>query len=203
MINEIFTVGHSNHTTEKLLSLLRTNAVTAIADVRSSPRTRINPDFSAPQIEYVLSEAGIRYAFLGEELGARSPDESCYEDGKVRYDRLARRTIFQDGLDRIEMGAEKFRIALLCAEREPLECHRCVLVARHLAKRGLEVSHILADGSTERHAQTLLRLKKSLGLLDQKDMFMDDDSLTEIAYEMQEKKIAFQLPEEKIPDLVA
>ncbi len=202
MINEIFTIGHSNYPTEKFLDLLRLNGITAVADVRSSPRTRVNPDFSQPFIEQVFSKLGIHYAFLGEELGARSSDESCYEKGRVCYDRLAKQTMFQDGLDRIEMGAEKYRIALLCAEKEPLDCHRCILIARHLVNRNLDVSHILADGSTETHSETIVRLKHSLDLMIQRDMFRTDDELTNMAYSLQEEKIAYAIPEEKIPDLV-
>lgn len=203
MINRIFTIGHSNHPTEKFLDLLRLNGITAVADVRSSPRTRVNPDFSQPHIEKVLSEAEIDYVFLGDELGARSADESCYERGKVKYDRLAKQMMFQDGLDRIETGAEKYRIALLCAEKEPLDCHRCILVSRHLVGRNLEVSHILADGSTETHQEAIVRLRHSLDLMIQRDMFKTDDELTNIAYSLQEEKIAYAIRQEQIPDLVA
>ncbi len=203
MINQIFTVGHSNYPTAKFIDLLRQNGITAVADVRSSPRTRVNPDFCQPLFEQVLSGEGIHYVFLGDELGARSSDESCYEKGRVRYDRLAKQSMFQDGLDRIEMGAEKYRIALLCAEKEPLECHRCILVSRHLVNRNLEVSHILADGTAETHQETIARLKHSLDLMIQRDMFMSDDEITNMAYSLQEQKIAYAIPEDKIPDLVA
>lgn len=203
MINQIFTIGHSNHTTEKFLSLVRLHGITAIADVRSSPRTRVNPDFSQPFIEGVLSEAGIRYLFLGEELGARSPDEGCYENGKVRYDRLAKQTLFQNGLDRVEMDSERDTLALLCAEKDPLQCHRCILVSRHLVERKLKVSHILSDGTIENHQETILRLKHSLGLVTQRDMFKTDDEITSMAYSLQEEKIAYAIPEDQIPILLA
>lgn len=203
MTNQLFTIGHSNHTTEKFLALLRLNGITAIADVRSSPRTRVNPDFSQPFIEKVLTDAGIRYIFLGEELGARSSDESCYEKGRVRYDRLARQTLFQNGLDRVEMDSEHDTLALMCAEKDPLQCHRCILVSRHLVDRNLEVNHILADGSTETHQESILRLKHSLGLATQRDLFHSDDDLTNLAYAQQEEKIAYALPENQLPDLVA
>ena len=203
MTNQIFTIGHSNHTTEKFLALLRMHGITAVADVRSSPRTRVNPDFSQPFIERVLSEAGIRYLFLGDELGARSSDEACYEKGRVRYDRLAKQTLFQNGLDRVEMDSDRYTLALMCAEKDPLQCHRCILVSRHLADRSLEVSHILADGTTEPHPQAILRLKHSLGLATQRDLFHSDDDLTNLAYAQQEEKIAYALPEHDFPDLVA
>jgi uncharacterized protein (DUF488 family) len=202
MTNEIFTIGHSNHTTEQFLALLRAHGVNAVADVRSSPRTRVNPDFCSPQIEKVLASAGISYVFLGEELGARSSDESCYEGGKVVYSRLARQHIFQQALDRIEMGSEKFLIALLCAEKEPLECHRCILVARHLVARDLKVSHILADGLKEEHAATIARLKQTFRLAQQQDMFMGEAELTDMAYGLQEEKIAYEIPEPQMPDVV-
>lgn len=203
MINQIFTIGHSNHTTKTFLDLLRLNRITAVADVRSSPRTRVNQDFSQPFIDRILSEAGIHYFFLGEELGARSSDPDCYDNGRVSYDRLSKQTLFQDGLDRIQMDSEKYRLALLCAEKEPLQCHRCILVARHLVDRKLEVSHILSDGSTETHQQSILRLKHTLNLMMQRDMFKTDDELTTIAYSLQEEKIAYELPEDQIPELVA
>jgi uncharacterized protein (DUF488 family) len=196
-LKDIFTVGHSNHTTTRFIELLKAHCISLVADVRSSPRTRVNPDFGRPEIERILRKVGIEYVFLGEELGARSQDETCYENGKVRYDRLARQTLFQDGLDRIEMDSERFRVSLLCAEREPLDCHRCILVARHLVKRNLPVSHILSDGIAETHAATMLRLRESLGLLKQHDLFRNDDDLTETAYRLQEQKIAYKIPEEK------
>ena len=197
IVNQVFTIGHSNHTTTRFIELLKAHTVDVVADVRSSPRTRVNPDFSNPEIERVLERSGIRYVFLGEELGARSQDEACYEKGKVKYDRLARQSLFQDGLDRIEMDSEKFRVSLLCAEREPLDCHRCILVARHLVKRNVPVSHILSDGTAESHPATMLRLRESLGILKQHDLFSDDDELTETAYRLQEQKIAYEIPEEK------
>jgi uncharacterized protein (DUF488 family) len=203
LTNQIFTIGHSNHTTEKFLALLRLHGITAVADVRSSPRTRVNPDFSQPFIERVLSEAGIRYLFLGDELGARSSNEACYEKGRVRYDRLAKQTLFQHSLDRVEIDSEKDVLALMCAEKDPLQCHRCILVSRHLADRKLDVTHILADGKTETHQETILRLKQSLGLATQRDLFHSDDDLTNVAYAQQEEKIAYALPENQLPNLVA
>jgi uncharacterized protein (DUF488 family) len=203
LTNPIFTIGHSNHTTEKFLALLRLHGITAVADVRSSPRTRVTQDFSQPFIERVLSESGIRYIFLGEELGARSSDESCYEKGRVQYDRLAKQSLFQNGLDRVEMDSENHVLALMCAEKDPLQCHRCILVSRHLVDRNLEVSHILSDGTIETHQETLLRLKHSLGLATQRDMFKTDQEITSLAYSLQEEKIAYALPEDHIPDLVA
>ena len=198
----IFSIGHSNHTTETFLSLLCEHKIMAIADVRSSPRTRVNPDFSYPQLKQILNNEGIDYISLGEELGARSSDETCYVNGRVSYERLARQHLFEQGLDRLEMESEEHRIALLCAEKEPLDCHRCILVSRHLVARGLTVKHILANGAVEDHAETLMRLKELLNLFKQRDMFMSDTDLDNIAYQTQEAKIAYELPEESLPQLI-
>jgi uncharacterized protein (DUF488 family) len=102
-----------------------------------------------------LRAGGIRYAFLGRELGARTEDRSCYVGGKVQYDLLARTPLFQSGLDRIAHGRGKYRIALLCAERDPLTCHRAILVSRHLAARGIPIWHISDSGKLESHDDSL------------------------------------------------
>ena len=98
--NSIFTIGHSTHSAEAFLTLLLQHGVEAVADVRSSPFSRFNPQFNREALEAFLKENGIRYAFLGKELGARSEDRSCYIDGRVQYGRLAQTALFQSGLDR-------------------------------------------------------------------------------------------------------
>ena len=91
----VFTVGHSNHPLEHFIGLLRRHGVTAIADVRSKPYSRMNPQFNREDLSEALKAAGIVYVFLGKELGARTEDPACYESGKVRYDRLARTDLFR------------------------------------------------------------------------------------------------------------
>src|SRR3990172_5328620 len=100
----IFTVGHSNHPIVHFLSLLHRYEITAVADVRSSPYSRFNPQFNREPLKDALAEREIRYVFLGEELGARPKDPSCYEKGRVVYNRLASTTLFKEGLDRIKQG---------------------------------------------------------------------------------------------------
>src|SRR5260370_22847020 len=150
-----FKIGHSTHTLQHFFSLLKSHNITAFCDVRSKPYSRNNPQFNREDLKTALSNQGIVYVFLGRELGARSEDPTCYDDGKVQYDRLARTDLFRDGLDRIQEGAKKYRIALMCAEKDPLDCHRTILVARHLQALGFEVQHILADGGLESHKGAL------------------------------------------------
>ena len=104
------------------------------------------------------------------ELGGRPDDPACYENGHVHYDRLARTDRFLSGLERVVRGAGRQRIALLCAEKEPLNCHRTLLVSRALDERGLAVAHIHADGELEPHREAMGRLLDMAGLSDE-DLF--------------------------------
>jgi len=133
----IFTIGHSTHPAERFIALLKQHDITALADVRSKPYSRMNPQFNREDLKKALSESGIAYVFLGKELGARTEDRSCYHEGKVQYGRLAQTELFRHGLDRVQEGAKKYRIALMCAEKDPLVCHHTILVARHLETLGL------------------------------------------------------------------
>ena len=170
MVIEIYTVGHSTQPFERFLGLLKKHGVTAVADVRSAPYSRFNPQFNREDFRSALKANGIRYVFLGKELGARSDDECCYIDGKVQYKLLAKTPLFQSGISRAIEGAETHKIALMCAEKDPLDCHRTILVARELVSRGAKVTHILQDGSTESHQAAISRLITKLGLGDA-DMF--------------------------------
>ncbi len=195
MTATIYTIGHSTNPVERLIELLQQHGITAVGDVRSQPYSRMNPQFNREDLEKALARAGIGYVFLGEELGARADDPACYENGKVRYDRLARTGSFQRGLERVRKGAAEYRLALMCAEKEPLDCHRTILVARHLDEWGMEVQHILADGSLEPHAATIERLKKQLKI--GVDMFRPADASTEQAYAVQGERIAYQRPADR------
>lgn len=186
----VYTLGHSTHSTEDFIALLKRNAVDAVADVRSHPYSRFNPQFNRETLKSDLKEQGIAYVFLGRELGARSDDPDCYVSGKVQYDRLAQKPEFRKGLERVKSGAERMHIALMCAEKDPLDCHRTILVSRHLAEQGIEIRHILASGEVESHADALKRLKTRLRIPDQ-DLFMSRGELEADAYRKQEERIAY------------
>src|SRR5258707_1326545 len=158
----VLTIGHSNHTFERLVELLRMHGIAAVADVRSSPYSRFNPDFSREPLHDALKTRGILYVYLGRELGGRSDDPNCYVEGRVSYEKLAQRPLFKAGIQQLLNGAQLFRTALLCAEREPLACHRTLLVAKELVSLGIPVSHIHADGKLETHSDAMTRLIKML-----------------------------------------
>lgn len=196
MESPVFTIGHSTHPQGRFIALLQQHGITALCDVRSKPYSRMNPQFNRDELEKVLPEQDIAYRFLGKELGARSDDPRCYEGGKVQYGRLAQTDSFKHGLRRLRRGMrEGFRMALMCAEKEPLECHRTILVARHLAALGVPVAHIHADGHIESHDAALSRLARILNLPEQ-DMFHSREELMAEAYRKQEERIAYEVHEE-------
>ena len=188
----IFTIGHSNHSLETFLKLLRARSVSAIADVRSAPYSRYCPHFNKDSLTHSLREHGIDYVFLGQELGGRSNDPSCYDnDGKVLYGAVAKTPMFRSGIERLKKGANKHRITIMCAEREPLECHRTLLVSQALVDEHLNVQHIHGDGQVEPHAEAIERLLDLVGL-PHEDLFHTRKELLMEARAQQEKRIAFK-----------
>lgn len=194
----ILTVGHSSHSFPDLVELLKLHDVSAIADVRSAPYSRLHPEFNREALADSLRDHGIAYVFLGRELGARSLDPACYENGRVQYRRLAQTAQFRGGLERILTGAQSHRIALLCAEKEPLACHRMVLVARELEALGATVQHIHADGQLESHGDALHRLLTTFGMQDT-DLFRTREEVLDEAYARQEQRIAYVDDELRAP----
>lgn len=196
-MTRIATVGHSTHTVDHFLRLLRENGMTAIADVRSSPYSRHTPQFNREALKATLRSHGMSYVFLGKELGARSDDPHHYDGVKVNYGRLSESQMFKTGIDRLLNGAEKHAIAIMCAEKDPVTCHRTILVARRLIELGAEINHILPDGSIEPHQHAMARLMRSLKI-DPNDLFIPPDALADKAYRQQEERIAYIKPDEQV-----
>jgi uncharacterized protein (DUF488 family) len=140
------------------MAMLRDAGATAIADVRSTPFSRFFPWFSRNNLETRLVQEGMRYLSYGETLGGRPRDAKLYCDGIADYEAMAMQPEFQSALENLLSKASRLRICLMCAEREPLDCHRCLLVARALAARDVAVGHILHDGTIEPHQVTEQRL---------------------------------------------
>ena len=190
-LHPVFTIGHSNHPLDAFLALLRMNGIEEVVDVRSSPHSRYTPHFSYRALSEALEAAGIDYAFLGAELGGRPADRSCYdEDGRVRYDLLAKTDLFDDGIRMVTRHADDRRVCLMCSEKEPLDCHRTLLVARALVDSGLDVEHILADGSLEAHGAAMDRLMDKLKLPRDGDLFRSREEVIADALDRQAKKVA-------------
>lgn len=173
----IYTIGYSDHSIERFIGLLKQHDITAIADVRSAPYSRLHPQFNKDTLAASLEKVGIGYLFLGKELGGRPADPACYEKGQVDFGRLAERGEFKNGLESILEGSEKYRIALMCAEKEPLDCHRTILVCYNLKRPDISIKHILYDGTLEDHRDAETRLLKLANC--EQDLFNQDVSDSE------------------------
>lgn len=193
-MKELFTIGHSIHLLERFVELLTMNDINALCDVRSSPYSRHNPQFNRELLKQEMTRRRIAYIYLGAELGPRSPDAACYENGKVQYNRLARTEIFQQGLARLRKGLTSYRIALMCSEKDPLACHRLILVCRHLRENDIIIRHILEDGALEEQGAAEQRLLQSLGI-SPVDLFSSEEEQIQRAYDIQSERIAYILEE--------
>jgi uncharacterized protein (DUF488 family) len=176
---------------ERFVALLKSVSIMAVSDVRSHPYSRMNPQFNREPLKASLRAEGIKYVFLGRELGARSNDQSCYRNGQVQYALLAETELFKQGIDRVKKGAQSYRVALMCAEKEPLDCHRTILVARKLADQGISVKHILVDGRIEDHEHAIDRLVERLQVPGN-DMFRSRQEVLADAYARRGDEIAYR-----------
>jgi uncharacterized protein (DUF488 family) len=187
----LLTIGHSNHEIAVFLRLLTRHGVTAIVDVRSQPYSAFNPQYNREPLEQALRHHGVRYLFMGEELGARRSERQCYVAGKARYDLIARAPLFLSGLDHLRKHCRRDRVALMCAEKDPIECHRMILVCRHLRSEPFQIRHVLEDGSLETHSASESRLLDLLHL-PSGDLFSSREDMIERAYDLQADRIAFE-----------
>jgi uncharacterized protein (DUF488 family) len=144
----IWTIGHSNHSFERFVELLRTEGIEFVIDVRSYPYSRFAGQFDRERLEIALPGADTRYLYLGDKLGGRPSREEHYdEQGRALYDRMAEQTTFQAALQRLVEGSREHRVALMCSEGDPRDCHRRLLVGKVLTDHGIKLRHILPDGA--------------------------------------------------------
>ncbi len=192
-MSPLFTIGHSTHNFATFLELLKQHEIDVVADVRSRPYSRL-PWFSRPELEKELKANGVRFVFLGDELGARRVERMCYIGPRADYELIAKTPAFAKGIERLREGVTKFRVALMCAEKDPLDCHRTVLVCRH-AKEFADIFHILSDGSLETHADAELRMMPGY-VPAEGDMFLSRIELLNQAYRRRGEEINYVEPTE-------
>ena len=186
----VLTVGHSTLPYEQFLAFLMGAGVTAVADVRSAPYSRHLPHFNRETLRDGLKLDGIAYVFLGQELGGRPRDDRLLCDGVADYEQMAKTPEFKQGIARIIQGASRHRIALMCSEQHPLDCHRCLLVGRELAKSGVSVSHILPGGQQVSHEGIEGELLILAGK-DGDDLFASRSERLASAYRERARKVAY------------
>ena len=185
---KLYTIGHSNHSEEKFINLLKKHDISAVCDVRSNPYSSRNPQFNRENLIKSLKQDNIAYVFLGKELGPRTDDPDCYIDNIVQYKILAKTPLFQQGLERLRKGIKLFKVALLCAEKDPVFCHRTILVCRNIRKENIEILHILEDGEIENNYDTEKRLMELLKITPD-DEFTNTEQMIEHAYNLQSEII--------------
>ena len=166
MTGRIFTIGHGNQSRQAILEQLTRAEVGYVVDVRSVPYSRFMPDFSREPLEQFLRDSEIRYVFMGDLLGGRPKDDDCYSDGKVDYSKTRRKDFFIRGIARLKDAYEQgLNTCLLCSEAQPSQCHRAKLVSAALSDEGIDVNHILPDGSHLTQAEVIAELTKGQGSL--------------------------------------
>lgn len=185
----LFTIGHSTHSVEYFIGLLKKHDITAVCDVRSQPYSQFNPQFNRESLKEELRKNDIGYVFLGKELGARSENQNCYIDGKVQYNYLVDEPSFKQGIKRICRGMKQYSIALMCAEKDPITCHRMILVCREMRSIVGQINHILENGEIETNSDSEIRLMNTLKIVP--DMFKSKSECIEDAYDLQGQRVAY------------
>lgn len=188
-IFEVLTIGHSTQSYEEFLRRLKIAGVTAIGDVRSAPYSRHLPHFNRETLKQELEVDGVRYVFLGDELGGRPKDKRFFCGGVADYEKMATTDAFKHGLDRVAAGAKKHKIALMCSEHDPMDCHRCLLVGRALAERDFLVRHILGNGQIITHREIEEKLLEASGRTE--DLFETRERQLAEAYRQKAMRVAY------------
>jgi uncharacterized protein (DUF488 family) len=183
---QIYTIGYSAFDIDAFVCTLNRYNITAISDVRSSPYSKFKPEYNREFLSKKLKENGIQYVFLGDTLGARFNDKTVYINGIVNFDLASKLDSFKTGVQRLVEGSKKYTIGLLCAEKDPIECHRSILIAKNISNI-FNVLHIHPDSSIESQQQLENRLEKRFGF-DQAVLFGDT---LKMAYDKQASKIAY------------
>ncbi len=154
----IYTVGHSTRPVEELIELLRSFAISVVADIRTIPRSRHNPQFNSDPLREVLRAAAIEYAHLAALGGLRrarkdSPNTAWRNASFRGYADYMTTSEFAAGLTALRALIERGTVVLMCAEAVPWRCHRS-LVADALTARGATVEHLTGTARATPHRLT-------------------------------------------------
>jgi uncharacterized protein (DUF488 family) len=155
----IYTIGYGSRTIDELVATLRRYQIAYLVDVRSAPYSRFKPEYSKEPLTAALQEYGIRYLFLGDQLGGRPTDPLCYSDGKVDYEKVKLQPFYQAGLERVQQAfRQQVRVALMCSEGKPSQCHRSKLIGASLESLAIPVVHIDEQGALKSQEDVMVEL---------------------------------------------
>ncbi len=188
----IYTIGHSSLEINAFVGLLQKHKITSICDVRSQPYSGFVPQYSKDTLRTILNKKSISYRHFGKELGGRSENLACYDNNKVQYELLLEEPIFMKGMDNLLESMGCLRCALLCSEKDPIDCHRGLLLGRYLFMKGMNVLHVHTNGTLESQDEMEIRLLR-LWKMDKLDLFKSTDEFISDAYKMQSNKVAYRI----------
>jgi uncharacterized protein (DUF488 family) len=191
----LYTIGHSNISIEEFIQMLKIHNIQIVCDVRSHPHSAYVPHFNAIKLRNTLIEHNIKYLYLGKELGPRKDNPEYYNNGKVQYNLIEQSQDFKNGIQRLVAGIQHYTIAIMCAEKDPINCHRAILICKNMPK-DITIYHILGDSSLELHTD----LEKRLVLQyfgNTATLFNTYDELLEQAYSLQAQKLAYAIEDTK------
>lgn len=164
----LYTIGHGNRKPDEFLALLKNFGIEYLIDVRSQPYSKFNPQFNQNDLKFFLERNGIKYVFMGDSIGGRPKDTSCYDyDGKVDYEVVKTKDFFIQGIDRLKTAYNKdINVVIMCSESKPCECHRSKLIGRVLNLENIVLKHIDEKGKLKDQVSVINELNKGLGEFD-------------------------------------
>ena len=168
----LYSIGHGNRSSNELLALLQKYEIAFLVDIRSMPYSKYNPHFNKENFERFLVQHDIKYIYLADQLGGLPKDRTCYDaDGKVVYELVAQKIFFTEGLNRLINANEKrIKLAIMCSESKPQDCHRSKLIGKELRKKEINVNHIDENGRIKDQFEVINIATKGLG---EQDLFGD------------------------------
>lgn len=205
-MGNLFTIGHSKYTTEYFISLLEKNNINYVLDVRSTPYSKYAEQFNRENVHMFLEKNGIKYSYMGKYFGARPPEVSLYsEEGYLDFEKVIQSERFHIGMENVILGLKKGnKIALMCTEKDPIDCHRAIMVARAFDRKRIEVNHILSDGDLQTQRELENRLlekyfpdREQLSLFNYQNVVSDEEYIVQ-AYRKRNKDIGYYINQKQV-----
>lgn len=205
-MGDLFTIGHSQHTLEYFMSLLKKHGVNHVLDVRSTPYSKYAEQFNRESIHSFLENNGIKYSYMGKYFGARPTELALYSpEGYLDFEKVTQSDRFHIGMENVILGLERGnKIALMCTEKDPFDCHRAIMVARAFDMNGIEVNHILSDGNIQTQRELDDRLldayfsdRRQLSMFNYQNIISDDEYIVQ-AYRNRNKEIGYRINQKQV-----
>lgn len=197
----LYTVGHSQHEFEYFSKLLKKYEIDYLLDVRSTPYSKYAEIYNKEQLSILLSTKGIKYSFMGKFFGARPDNIDLYnEEGYLDFEKVSHSDLFIKGIENVIWGLERGNnIVLMCTEKDPIDCHRAIMVARAFFLNGIAVKHILPNGKIQTQQELDERLldryfpdRAQLSIFNY-DKVMNDEENIKLAYRERNREIGYHL----------